>query len=559
MARNPLFAYFSILALQLKVIWRIWDLKDLPFGDTASYYVLAQAWHLIGADHIVWSPLYTTFMGTFLSFSSDAYFVTIGHRVVIVLALAVLVLALMRSLLSPIVAWWITAWWVLLPINFDSLYDVHLFFVVLILILYLAVVHLPSMLARGTGVALLLAFGVLMRNELLVPLILFASIALGFDLWRHFRHRTVRMRGILLAYGAPLLLAVALCGFFYERSMFKWPEVKSFLSGKHTLNVCQIYAFSYQQQHPDWTPSPWTDCQPLILTTFGKPEVTIWQAIRLNPGAMLKYFWWNTKLIPSGLQVLLFNVTSGHVNPDYAPVQINPPPALLGSFVLLGILTWGGVVFFRNPREWYETLVRPKIWVWIIMACVASVVIIIMITERPRPSYMFTLGLLLMALTGFCVQLIVWRWDWLSALQWMFPIAVAALIAFTPCYYRDPRFGSRPNLAVYRHMRPFQEIINPDVALMAPNAGAELCFYLSIIPKRYCQGINYWAFRDSTPPGADWNQALAARKVKFFLANELVLNDKAGAAFVRSAESNGWEVVELENLPRNRWMLLEKR
>ena len=63
LARNPLFAYFSILALQLKVIWRIWDLKDLPFGDTASYYVLAQAWHLIGADHTVWSPLYTTFMG----------------------------------------------------------------------------------------------------------------------------------------------------------------------------------------------------------------------------------------------------------------------------------------------------------------------------------------------------------------------------------------------------------------------------------------------------------------------------------------------------------------
>jgi len=433
-----------------------------------------------------------------------------------------------------------------------------LFFVLLILILYLAVLHLPGMLARGTGVALLLAFAVLMRNELLLPLILFTSIALGFDLWRRFRQRTVRMRSVLLAYGVPFVLAVALCGFFYERSMFKWPEVKSFISAKHTLNVCQIYAFSYQQQHPEWAHSPWTDCQPLILTTFGKPEVTLWEATRLNPGAMVRYFWWNIKLIPSGLQVLLFNATSGNVNPDYVPVPINPPFARLASGILLVILTAGTVIFLRSPREWYETLVQPRVWAWIIMGSVASVVVIVMITQRPRPSYMFTLGLLLMALTGFFVQLIISNWPWLSAFRWMFPIAAATLIAFTPCYYAAPRFG-RPNLAAYRHIRPFQEIIDPNVGLMAPFYGADLCYYLSRTPRRYCRGFDYWVFRDSTAPGVDWNRALAALRVKFFLANESVLTDKAGAEFVRSAPSNGWEVVELENLPGNRWMLLQKR
>jgi hypothetical protein len=108
-------------------------------------------------------------------------------------------------------------------------------------------------------------------------------------------------------------------------------------------------------------------------------------------------------------------------------------------------------------------------------------------------------------------------------------------------------------------MRPFREIIDPDVGLMAPIAGGDLCYYLSRIPKRYCRGFDYWAFRDSTAQGMDWNSALAARRVKFFLANESVLADKAGSAFVASAPSNGWEVIELENLPGNRWMLLEKR
>jgi hypothetical protein len=559
LARNPLFAYLTIVALQLKVIWRIWDFKDLPFGDTANYYGLAHAWHAAGADFFAWSPLYTTFLGSFLSLSSNAYFVTTAHRVVIVLALAILVLALMRSLLSPIVAWWTTVWWVLLPINFDSLYDVHLFFVVLILIVYLAVLHLPAMLGRSIGVAMLLAISVLMRNEMLVPLILFGSIALGFDLWRCFRRRTVRLPSILLTYGVPLLLAVLLCVFFYERSLYKGPVLQRFLVEKHTLNVCQIYAFSYQQQHPEWAHSPWTECKLLIQTTFGEPEVTLWGATLVNPGAMLKYFWWNIKLIPSGLQVLLFNMASGRDNPDYAPVEVNPAPALLGSFVLIGILTWGAVVFFRNRREWFDILMRPRIWLWIIMGCVASVVIIIMITERPRPSYMFTLGILLMALTGLSVQLIAWRWSWPSAIGWLFPIAAVALIAFTPCYYRSPRFGSRPHLDVYQHMRPFQQIIDPNVGVIAPNAATDLCLYLARIPNRRCKGINYWGFRDSTPKGADWNQALKESNVKFFLANEGIMRDPAGAAFIRSAESNGWQVLELENLPGNRWMLLEKR
>lgn len=560
LASSPLFAYFSILALQLKVIWGIWQRKDLEFGDTASYYVLAQAWHLAGADHLVWSPLYTTFLGSFLSLSSDAYFATIAHRAVIVLALAVLVLAVMRSLMSAIAAWFVTAWWVLLPINFESLYEVHLFFVALILILYLAVIRLPGILGRGAGVAMLLVVGVLMRNEVLVSLILFAAIAVGFDLWRYFRSRAVSIPRILLAYAAPLLLGLTVCVFFYQRSLYKWPQLEGYLSGKHTLNVCQIYAFSYQQRHPDWTQSPWTDCQPLIRSTFGKTEVTLWEATRLNFRAMLEYYWWNVKLIPSGLQVLLFNVAAGRTDPDYAPVSFNTPVALTAGCVLLALVMAGSLIFFRNWPVNYDTLMRPRIWAWITMACVASVVIVVMITERPRPSYMFTLGLLIMALTGLSVQMIASRWNWLTTGRWLFPISVAALIAFTPCYfYRGSRFETRPNLDVYRHIRPFQAIIDPDVAVIAPNAGPELCFYLSRIPNRYCDGINFWAFRDSTPRGADWNQALAARKVKFFLVNESVLADKAGASFLSSAETNGWQVIELENLPGNRWMLLEKR
>src|SRR5438105_12704948 len=132
LATNPWFAYCSILLLQLKSVWGIWVRKDLPLGDSAYYYAHAQGWHFMRAADILWSPLYTLFYSTFMNLSADAYAVALTHRIVIVLALAILVLAVMRSLLPPVLAWVVTAHWVILPINFDSLYEVHLFYVLLV-------------------------------------------------------------------------------------------------------------------------------------------------------------------------------------------------------------------------------------------------------------------------------------------------------------------------------------------------------------------------------------------------------------------------------------------
>src|SRR2546430_1639448 len=97
--RNPWFAYGGIFLLQLKVIWAMWLLRDLTTGDTSSYFSFARLWFENGRVNFPWSPLYTAFYGTLMHFTQDAYNVTILHRVIIVLGLALLVLALMRRLL----------------------------------------------------------------------------------------------------------------------------------------------------------------------------------------------------------------------------------------------------------------------------------------------------------------------------------------------------------------------------------------------------------------------------------------------------------------------------
>src|SRR5512132_1744992 len=126
-ARSAWFAYGSILLIQGKVLWGIWEHRDLTGGDTTQYFIQASRWtHGFHLDP-VWSPLYDFFWGSLRWFVDDPYASTIAHRVLIVIAATVLVLAVLRRLLSPGIAWALAVWWAILPINYDVLYEVHLF------------------------------------------------------------------------------------------------------------------------------------------------------------------------------------------------------------------------------------------------------------------------------------------------------------------------------------------------------------------------------------------------------------------------------------------------
>src|SRR5262245_39584767 len=115
-------SYALIALLQLKIVWQIWRFRDLPIGDTSNYFIIAYRWYEAFADFIIWSPLYTIFYGTLFMLAGDAYVATILHRVIIVMAASLGILALMRALLPPSLALLVGMWWVILPINFDTLY-----------------------------------------------------------------------------------------------------------------------------------------------------------------------------------------------------------------------------------------------------------------------------------------------------------------------------------------------------------------------------------------------------------------------------------------------------
>src|SRR5262245_33077667 len=297
----------------------MWHYRDLTSGDPSAYFVPAHDWFTNGRTVIAWSPLYTSFYGSMLYLTSDVYAATTAHRMLIVLTLAVLVLALMRRLLPAPVAWAVAAWWVVSPIVFESRFEVHLFAVIPLLAAYLTSLSKPGPRTRGAALGILLGSALLMRNEHIVAAGLFAVVIVVYEVWRVQKRAAAAYppyeywRG----YGLPVVVVCVLTFFFYSRAHDKIPVLFDFMRAKHTLNICQIYAFGYQQRHPEWLQSPWTECESLMVSTFGKPQLSLAEAVIRNPGAMREHFLWNLSLIPNGLQALLFNAIYGTVNPDY--------------------------------------------------------------------------------------------------------------------------------------------------------------------------------------------------------------------------------------------------
>src|SRR5262249_4142168 len=151
----------------------------------------------------------------------------------------------------------------------------------------------------------------------------------------------------------------------------QFPQLSRTFEHKHTVNMGQVYAFGYQQRHPEWVGNPWVGYQDLMIEHFGSSRLSLGEMIRANPRAVWDHFLWNLMLTPNGLQVLLFNATSGHINPDYPPVQDQRPYALLLSLLLIGVWIGGLIVLLRRPGFWWRAWLRTRFLGWVGMLAVA--------------------------------------------------------------------------------------------------------------------------------------------------------------------------------------------
>ena len=559
-----LFAYGSIFLIQAKVLWGIWDHRDLTPADTAIYFGDASRW----ADHLQlnpdYYPLYHALWGSMQWLIDGAFELTIVHRVLIVFAVTLLVLAVLRRLLTPGIAWVLTVWWSVLPTNYDILYEVHLFAVIPILIAVLVALAGTGLAMRSIVFAILLASALLTRNENLVAALAWAAIWIGYEIWLARRGTERPLRQLAVAGAIPVAITAVLFVAVGSRS----PEVQAGIStveqfqAKHELNVCQTYAFGlWQREHERGTnPLASADaCKPYMARDFESTELSLRAAIVDNPGAMAEHFLWNAALTPLGLQLGLFDNAWPEVDasPDYFPVETGSVLALLGSIGVVALLLVGGRLLWRDRRKWWEEWMRERAWGWLVLVCVAISTVVVMLMTRPRPSYMLSLTLLIMAALGMCAMAIVTRRPALGRLRAAIPLLALVLVAAVPSHYHEgyenPLIGEGLELKrMVTRLEPFgDQLRGPQVGLLAAFPEETGCAYVGRSDP--CTGITWEA-----PPEPSLRKQLAGGEVDYIYAGDEVYAKPAYRQALEQLERSGWE--RLAPLPPDdlSWVFLRR-
>jgi hypothetical protein len=558
-------AVVIIVFLQAKALWGIGKYRDLTGGDTSDYFSRAYAWYERGAVDIVWSPLYTAYYGTVYALLPDAYAATILHRVIIVMLATLGVLLVMRTLLPPAIALAVAAWWAILPINFNTLYEVHLFALLPILAIWLVVAYVDGPWGRGTALALFLLTAVLVRNELLVGGLLFLMVCIIREIIDSKAGR--QSAGGLIgrraaAYLVPAAIAMSICLVFYSRSTARGDRIAKEARLKHALNMSQVYAFGYSQRHSEWKNNPWTDCYGLAEATFGEPTPSLRNMIARNPRAVLEHFAWNLMLLPAGLQLALFNGTWGGPDPDYAPVE--HPNDLWSTLLALAAcvtVTAAGISAFRARSFWWKTWFASRQGVLLAMFAVAAVSVPIILTQRPRPSYLFGLTCLLMAVIGFAAHVLLYSHPRLRDLCCLAFVGGALMLT-------RPYFPTHPTIPTGPRGRPLKtayDVLRPLAPLIENSSGMVILGYHTQELRAYLhlKGIRHvgsYAVLDRLSDDESIADFLDASQITVFFIPPGFVNKirrmPGGQALLADPMARGWEVRSKIGRRGPKWVLL---
>jgi hypothetical protein len=361
----------------------------------------------------------------------------------------------------------------------------------------------------------------------------------------------------LRAYAVPLAIACLLIGGAYARSHIQGSEALAQLREKEQVNFCESYAVDYQQRHPTrFLGNPFTECSPLVQHDFGMRMPTLFQAVGANPRAVAGFAAWNAQLLPGGLQVALLGATAFENDPGFRPVTEDSTYALLLSLLLLFAAIAGLGIAAREGKLNPRRATARTLWVLVTLTSVAVATVLVVLTTRPWPEYMYGLTICVLVVIGLSVSILLRRIGGTRIVSSLALALVLVLIVLLPSAYGP---GPRPIYEGLQRLQPVRtQLQRPGSVLIAENNYNELCNYLSYSYQRVCTPLNWHELRGQVIPGTTVGQILKRVHATVIYAEAGMLADPMMGSLIAAPRSQGWQLISQGNGPYGPWRVLTR-
>jgi hypothetical protein len=540
---RPWCAYPAVALVQGRALWGVWH-NDLTPGDGSRYFQDSVLWTDHGKVNLAWSPLYDVFYGTTRKLlGGDALAGENLHRALIALGVTLLLLALARRLLPPGPALLVALWWAVLPVNYDALYEVHLFAPAFPLAAALLLSDDPGPWRRGSAFALLVLAMLLVRNEFVFVAVL---VAAGLVYATRGRRRPVAAALV------PLLVVALVAGGLYSRGVEKDGALRDSLEGRQKTAMCQHFALNYEQRHPEVRLNPFLQCRVLMQQTFGEEHPTFAAAWWENPRAMAAFTAWHGRLVPNGLQLGLFYGVGDHANPDFAPAQLGRAYAWVLSLLLLALLAFGVRALWLDRGAWLPDLRRQRL-AWLAVGATALGALIVgTFFVRPRPSFIFGLTIALMLVAGLALAALLRRYRLERAGGLAAVMAPLLVLALLPVHFKDE---GTPLADAYHRLRPLSDRVasGEPLAMSRVAFGDDVCFYVA--PNRPCSALDYATAIAPQAAKVGLERALARAQVEVLYADPALAAAPPVAGFI-AHPPDGWRIARSGRDEGRPWAVL---
>lgn len=405
---NPIVAYITLLALQIKILWGAWTYWDLPAADASRYFMNASDLVNRGIfPTLDFSPGFAAYYSLYYRLFDGAGLIYQAHRFGTILLVTALFYAVMRRLLGPTVAWLATAFFILIEITYTSSYVLHVFILVPMLIMY-AIAHQATHWRKWSTPLLLvvLVLTITVRPEYALVLPLFAILLVGHD-WLTHLHKSLSRRE-QMAYAGLVLGALGVGAVLFYYILFGGARSAYVVSFAHGM--------AYLARYPD---APYTleDHYTIYRQVFGD-EIGLLGALRSNPAGL----WEHTR----------------YVIEDALAVSVIRATQIIGAwrlgFLVLGAILLGAAIKLvvtrcDGARTWLRGHAK-----WVIVALTLPFATTTITILYPVPMYYIILQVPLLALVGLALGYLL-NDAGLRRLRASLPVVWIVALLLYPTYY----------------------------------------------------------------------------------------------------------------------------